>query len=540
MCSVRVSLLSIHRSDGRSAFVFVIGSGFLRSFRFSFTLLCVLTIGSSLNAQAASAAGKRPNVLIILIDDHPFNLADVDQQSPVHTPNIQRLAARGTWFSKGYVDAPSCGPSRTAMLTGVRSSRSGVYYNGQAYRRNNTFIAKATSLPGHFLKHGYLTAGYGKVAHNTYLMDDIGDYTPGYYKWMDNPKDVTHTNRDLLKFLIPGTLRQIPGKASTSWSWGILPDDWDRDDPTKLQQDTEQANRTIEVLGAKHEQPFFMFCGFYRPHIPWFAPKRYYDKFPLESIQLPPGYRADDLEDLPKPGRWIASNRGEHAEIVAAAMWKKCLQGIFASTAYVDEQIGRVLDALEKGPHRDNTIVVFAADNGFHTGEKNHWLKFALWEQTCRVVFSVSVPGMPVQRSQTPASLLDLFPTLISLCGLPPPETHTLDGVNLTDVLAGRARDRGQPVLTTYGRGNHSLRDDRFRFIRYRNGAEEFYDHQSDPYEWHNLAADPRFAGPKAALAKWLPQVDAPDIYVPPLMTPLKDASWADEAFEPDVNANRF
>jgi arylsulfatase A-like enzyme len=221
-------------------------------------------------------------------------------------------------------------------------------------------------------------------------------------------------------------------------------------------------------------------------------------------------------------------------------MWKKCLQGIFASTAYVDEQIGRVLDALEKGPHRDNTIVVFAADNGFHTGEKNHWLKFALWEQTCRVVFSVSVPGMPVQRSQTPASLLDLFPTLISLCGLPPPETHTLDGVNLTDVLAGRARDRGQPVLTTYGRGNHSLRDDRFRFIRYRNGAEEFYDHQSDPYEWHNLAADPRFAGPKAALAKWLPQVDAPDIYIPPLMTPLKDASWADEAFEPDVNANRF
>src|SRR4051812_23710270 len=122
---------------------------------------------------------------------------------------------------------------------------------------------------------------------------------------------------------------------------------------------------------------------------------------------------------------------------------------------------------------------------------------------------------MPVQRSETPVSLLDLFPTLVALCGLPPPETHTLDGVNLTAVLAGRAKDRGQPVLSTYGKGNHSLRDDRFRYIRYRNGDEELYDHTNDPYEWRNLAADPNFAAAKAALGQWLPRTDAPDVYVP-------------------------
>ncbi len=499
---------------------------FAQLFVATFSLLALV----STCAIGAEKPASRPNVLIVLIDDHPFNLADVDQPSPVPTPNIRRIAAHGTWFSNGYCDAPSCGPSRTAMLTGVRSSRSGVYYNQQAYRRNTAFISRAITLPGHFFANGYLTAGYGKVAHNSFLMDDVGDYSPGYYKWMDNPKDVTYTNDDLVKHILPGTLRRIPGVASTSWDWGILPDDWDRDDPAKIQQDTEQANRTIAVLRAKHDQPFFMVCGFYRPHIPWTVPKRYFDRFPLESIQLPPGYRADDLEDLPRPSRWIATNRGEHTEIVAAGMWKKCLQGIFAATAYVDEQIGRVLDALEQGPHSGNTVVVFAADNGFHTGEKNHWLKYALWEQTCRIVFSISVPGMVPQRSVTPVSLLDLYPTLISLCGLSAPAAQTLDGVDLSAILAGRAKDRGQPVLTTYGRGNHSLRNDRFRYIRYRNGAEEFYDHRADGYEWKNLADDPNYAAAKAELKKWLPTVDAPDVSNPPL-TALKHAIWEDEAF---------
>ncbi len=258
-----------------------------------------------------------------------------------------------------------------------------------------------------------------------------------------------------------------------------------------------------------------MICGFYRPHGPWTVPERYYKPFPLESIQLPEGYLAGDLEDVPKPGRWIATNRREHAAVVAAGMWKKAIQAISASTVYVDEQIGRVLDALEKGPNNRDTIVIFAGDNGFHTGEKDHWLKFALWEQTCRVPFAISIPGLPVQQIHTPVSLLDIYPTLLTQCRLAPPTTHEIDGTDLSGILAGRTLQRGTPVLSTYGRGNHSLRNDRYRLIHYRNGDEEFYDDQNDPHEFTNLAGKPKYAAPRDELAKSLPTIEAPDIAKP-------------------------
>ena len=488
----------------------------------------------ALSVDAAAPAKPRPNVLIIMIDDHPFNFTNVYQDGPVPTPNLRRLAKRGTWFSRGYNEAPICCASRTALLTGIHAAKSGVYYNSDAYRRSSTFISKVRNLPGNFMKHGYLTVGYGKIGHNSFVNDDIGDFTPGYFKVLNNPKDVTHPEDELHKHIIAGSEHKIPGVAVSNWTWGVLPNDWDRDDPTKFQQDTEQANRTIKILETSHDQPFFMICGFYRPHGPWTVAQRYYDQFPLESIQLPKGYRADDLEDVPKPGRWIATNRGEHAEVVAAGMWKETIRSIYASTAYIDEQIGRVLDALEKSPYNDNTIVVFAGDNGFHTGEKNHWLKFALWEQTNRVVFGFAVPGMPVQESKTPVSLIDIFPTLDALCGLSAPETHALDGIDLTPVLSGKKKDRGEPVISTYGPGNHSLRNDRYRYIRYRNGAEELYDEQADQYEFRNLAKDPKYAAIKAEMGKWMPAVSVPTIFKPG--STIRNATWDDAAFEPDPN----
>ena len=481
------------------------------------------------DALAASPPARPYNVLTIIIDDVAANLHSVKNKGPLRTPNIERIADRGTWFSHAYNDAPVCCGSRTALLTGVHAARSGVYYNTQPYRRAGTWISNVQTLPNAFLHHDYLTAGYGKIVHNAYQEDDIADYSPGFYKMFDRTDSVTHSDTSLLKFILPNSKREISGHTSVNWTWGILPDNWDRNDATKLQQDTEQANRTISFLREKHDKPFFLACGFWRPHVRWTVPKRYYDMFPLEKIELPAGYKADDLDDLPKPGKWIASHRGEHAEVVASGMWKKSIQSYCASMAYIDEQIGRVLDALEKSPERDNTIVVFLSDNGFHLGEKDHWLKYALWEQTCRVFFSVSVPGYPKLFSETPVSLIDLYPTLADLCGIPLPKTQTLDGVDLKNLLAGKTEKRGVPVLSTYGRGNHAIRDSRYRYIRYRNGDEELYDHKNDPYEWTNLANDSRLDEVKKRLRAFLPKEDAPD--VPEVNAEHDGSRWKDEAF---------
>ncbi|MES2693144.1 MAG: sulfatase [Verrucomicrobiota bacterium] len=482
---------------------------------------------SSAVIQGAGATIKPWNVLFIIIDDHGPGLHDVFKDSPVHTPNMQRLASRGTWFTHAYVGAPACCPSRTALLTGAHASKTGVYYNNQAYRQTTTWVSRAATLPRQFLDHGYLTAGYGKIAHNRFLTDDISDYTPGYYKMLN--RDATHSESSLAKHIIPSTKVQA---WSSSWNWGMLPDDWDRDDPAKLQQDTEFANRTIALLRQPHEKPFFVACGFWRPHVNWYVPKRYYDRYPLDKIELPKGYRADDLKDVPVVARWLATHRREHEFFVKNDLWKPALQAYYASIAYVDEQIGRILDALEASSHRDQTLIVFCADNGWHTGEKDHWSKFYLSELACRVVFSISVPGLKPQVCEAPVSLLDVYPTLMSLCGIPRPTTHTLDGIDLTALLRGTTKVRGAPVLSTYGPGCHSIRDERFRYTRYRNGADELYDHQADPNEWTNLAGQLPFADVKNRLARLLPTADAPEI-VPSSGRGAKDPNaWADSVFK--------
>jgi arylsulfatase A-like enzyme len=483
------------------------------------------------SGTATVAAGSSPpppyNILFLIIDDHGAQMQSVLQASPIRTPQLERLAARGTWFNRAYVDAPACCPSRTAFLTGVHATKSGVYYNNHAYRRAAGPIAKVDILPQHFLKHGYLVAGFGKIAHNRFLADDVDAFTPGHYQMFN--RDVTHTDAGLRKRVLPGTEQKM---WSPSWAWGMLPDDWDRDDPKKLQQDTEQANRTIALLRQQHDRPFFITCGFWRPHVSWTVPKRYFDRFPLESIPLPPGYRADDLEDLPPAARWLATHREEHAYVTKHDLWKKCLQAYFASIAYIDEHIGRVLDALEASPHRDQTIVVLASDNGFHTGEKDHWSKFFLSELACRVVFSIAVPGLKPQVSSTPVGLIDLYPTLVRLCGLPPPPTHPLDGFDLTPLLRGESAERGAPVLSTFGQGNHSLRDARFRYTRLRHGAEELYDHARDPHEWTNLAAAPKYAAERARLARALPAVNAPEVvFADGRSMGVDENSWKAEAF---------
>jgi len=482
-------------------------------------------------AQPTAPAPARPNVLLILIDDHAAQLhSAAGGNGRVKTPNLERLAARSTWFTHAYADSPACCPSRTALLTGVNTTRSGVYYNSQAYRRSSTWISEVQTLPATFLRAGYLTAGFGKIGHNKYLEDDARDYTSGNYRWFDNPKHVRHTENDLLKFALPDSVTKM---WSAAWTWGVLPDDWDRDDPAKFQQDTEQAVRAAEMLRQSHDQPFFLACGFWRPHLTWNVPKRFFDQYPLEKIELPEGFRADDLADVPAVARWLATHRGEHEWIVQRDLWKKCLQGYYAAISYADEQVGRVLDALEAGPNRENTIVVFAADNGWHTGEKEHWTKFYLSELACRVVFSVSVPGNKPRVVTTPVGLIDIFPTLLSLCQLSAPATHVLDGIDLSGIIRGTANQRGKPVLSTFGLGCQSLRSDRYRYNRYRNGAEELYDHATDPHEFRNVAAEPAYASALSTMRKSLPAIEAPEVAFASAAEKASDINrWDDSVFD--------
>lgn len=455
-------------------------------------------------AGAADDAEIRRNVLMIVIDDAAPQLHSVGQDGPMRTPNLERLAERGTWFRQAYCAAPACNPSRAAMLTGVEPSRSGIYYNSQ--KSPETWIAGAETLVARFRGAGYLAAGYGKIAHA--MVASVPDYSPGFARPHNSSAHVRHRDSDLFAHLLPGTLRD---GGTESFSLGKLPDDWDRDDPEKWQQDTEQAERAIALLSQPHDGPFFLGVGFWRPHVRFAVPARYFDRHPLEEVEVPTGYHPFDLEDLPPRGRLMSWSDRHHVEIVKRGMWRELIQGYCAAMSYVDEQIGRVLDALEASEHAENTIVVFLSDNGMHLGEKNHWLKYTLWEQATRVFLSISVPGFPRQALDTPVSLVDLYPTLAALTGIGRP-AHDLDGIDLTPLLVGESDERGRPVLSTWGRGNHAIRDGRYRYIRYRNGDEELYDHRADEHEWRNLATDPALAPVKARLSGYLPEADAPNV----------------------------
>jgi arylsulfatase A-like enzyme len=274
--------------------------------------------------------------------------------------------------------------------------------------------------------------------------------------------------------------------------------------------DVQVADWVIEQLGRKQSGPFFLACGIYRPHRPWYVPRKYFDRFDLADIQLPPT-RDDDLQDVPAAGIKMARPDRDHARVLKYQQWPQAVRGYLASIAFADTQVGRVLDALDASRYAQNTIIVFWTDHGWHLGEKHHWRKFTLWEEATRTPMVIVAPGVkPGSRCAQTVNLLDIYPTLIDLCGLAP--RAELEGVSLRPLLADAGAPWDRPSLTTHGRNNHAVRSRRYRYIRYSDGAEELYDHTVDPQEWHNLAGDPNLKTVKTRLAAWLPKRNAPDL----------------------------
>ncbi len=274
--------------------------------------------------------------------------------------------------------------------------------------------------------------------------------------------------------------------------------------------DYKTAMWAKERLGEDHDRPFFLTVGFIRPHVPWYTPQRWFDLHPPEQLTMPP-YLKGDQDDVPPISRTIHEMPMMPTAdwAIESGEWPNAIQGYLASVSFVDHYIGEVLIALENSPYAGNTIVVLWSDHGYHLGEKNRFAKHSLWEETSHVPLIIRSPdGAEGTVSNAAVSLLDLYPTLIDLAGLPANDTN--EGVSLKPLVEGSGEIPEQVAITSYGHGNHAIRDERYRYIRFTDGTEELYDHQDDPNEWVNLAGNAEYDEIKQRLAEHLPEVSAP------------------------------
>jgi arylsulfatase A-like enzyme len=454
-------------------------------------VLLVAPRPATVSALAQKAAA--PNVLFIAVDDLNHWVRHLGRNTQVITPNIDRLAARGVTFANAYAAAPVCNPSRAALMSGLRPSTTGVYNNGTDWR---PVIAREQTLVTHFRTNGYTTSGAGKIYHGTF----------------DRTEEWDQYGRDRRGPC--GRLNPTDGVGGIKFS---PVDCGDEGIP-----DYSIADYAVAQLQRSHAKPFLLTIGFRKPHMPWNVPKKYFDMYPLDTIELPP-YRAEDLGDIPPAGVTMARGPGssapdipsDHELMLESGRWKEAVQAYLATITYVDGQIGRVLDALDRSAHRDNTIVVLFGDHGWSLGEKHHWRKFALWEEPTRAPLIWVAPGVTKAgtTSNRPVDFMTIYPTLSELCGLPIP-AH-VEGASIKRLLADPAAQWDRPALTTHGYRNHAARSALWRYIRYEDGGEELYDETNDPYEWTNLAKEKKYDTVKADLAKIFPKVNKPEPEAP-------------------------
>jgi uncharacterized sulfatase len=448
---------------------------------------------------AAQNEARRPlSVLYVVSDDLNCALGCYGHFA-VKSPNIDRLAARGVRFERAYCQFPLCNPSRASFLTGLRPDQTGVLNNAVPFRRN---IPDVVTLPQLFQKAGYFVARVGKLYHYgvpTQIGTDGLDDPPSWQKVV-NPRGRDKDDEPKIFSLTPGQFGGTP-------SW-LAADGTDEE-----QTDGIGAVEAIKLLEANKDKPFFLAVGFYRPHTPYVAPHKYFDLYPRDKIPIvttPPG----DRDDIPAPA--LISTRRDMDE----RLQREATQAYFASITFMDAQLGKLLDALERLKLADSTIVVFHSDHGYHLGEHGMlWQKQSLFEESARVPLIVAAPGMKGNGKSSPriAELIDLYPTLAELCGLTPPKN--LPGKSLAPLLADPQQAREKPALTQVFRGGqagkakgkkakegekkveagfagYSLRTERWRYTEWDEGRRgvELYDHQHDPHEHTNLAQDPRHA----------------------------------------------
>lgn len=462
---------------------------------FRIRALCVTgLVAVLLGACSADAPRPMPNILFIAIDDLNDWVGPLDGHPQVRTPHMDRLAAAGTTFYNAHTQAPLCNPSRTSLLIGRRPSSTGIYGLAPWFREVET-LKDIESLPQFFARHGYATYSTGKIFHGGYGRAD-GD-TEFHFL---GPRAGVRVRPEQKMVETPQNHRLM--------DWGTFPHkDEDKGDWAVASWAVEQLEGP---LSGPQEKPFFLAAGFFLPHVPCYVTQQWYDMYPLDSVQLPE-IRRDDREDTPRFSWYLHWKLPEPRLkfIEEADEWHNLVASYLASITFVDSQVGRLLDALDASGHADNTVIVLWSDHGWHLGEKLITGKNTLWDRSARVPLIFAGPGISEgARVTSPAELLDIYPTLAELAGLPAAEG--LEGHSLVPQLEDADAPREWPAITTHNAGNHGVRSEKWRYIVYADGSEELYDMEKDPQEFDNLADDPQYGDVMAEHRKFLPDSDLP------------------------------
>lgn len=446
----------------------------------SILFLAIILVIPIINFAQENDQLQKPNVLFIAIDDMNDWTTLFDKDNPIKTPNLNRLAERGVFFTHAYSVVPACTPSRAAVLSGYLPQTSGSYDNPDFFR---DVMPAAVTLPQYFRQNGYLAKGAGKI------------FTHGRGQRGVDPSGKSFDDFQLMPLVrYPDKKYNQTGDDSGRISAPVF--DWGIHSNKII--DIDMVEYVERVIEDDWNKPMFLAAGIFRPHLPFYALPENFDKYPVDKIQyVPPLF--NDLEDVPAIGKELVKREQFFMDFFVKVgpnhpgSYHRYVQAYMASSDFADQLVGRILDKLDASGKADNTIIVLWSDHGYHLGDKGSVVKYTLWEKANHVPFIIVAPGVgkPGSRVDTPVSLLNIFPTLVELAGLPKKED--LDGKSLVPLMKNPEVEWNIPALSTMGKSNHSIRTTRWRYIEYKDGSQELYDHNYDPWEWTNLANDPNY-----------------------------------------------
>jgi iduronate 2-sulfatase len=501
----------------------------MRSNKYPFIFFLIFIV--SFAGKCTKDNPKKPNVIFISVDDLNDWISPLQGHSQAITPNLDKLCKQGVLFTNAHCSQAVCTASRNSLLSGIHPTTSGWYASTEDMNINyDSVMANHMMLPEYFKANGYDTYATGKVFHNgisdhpKHTDDYWTAYAPSFWNNMEpHIKKAGFGYRGTMFYPFPkdgGQLVQLYGEDTINNYYSkknrfyslcggpLAPEDI----PEKGMYDEQIAEWAVNKINEKHDSPFFMAVGFIRPHVPYTAPQRFFDMYNIDSLQIPV-VPDNEFKDIPMMGKSIAfgsAPRGDWYEVSQKEeILKELVHAYLACVTFADEQIGKVLDALENSPYSENTIIVLFSDHGQHLGEKRHFRKQALWEEATHtpLVFKLPKQTSKCEHCTSVVSLLDLYPTLVDLCNLP--ANNKLEGKSLVPLIDNPNQDWNKPVLTTWYYKNHSVRSDNWRYIQYRDGGEELYDEVNDPGEHVNLANDPKYADIIEMHKKYLPTHNA-------------------------------